>query len=109
MPAAATAPASVGNAPFTSFGALAGASTASLKALTGVIRAFFDALIRIASPVAGVAAHACRAVNLDELGEAGDGHRLTLGDDGGHDIGESVHHGHDRLQLDIGLDGDCSC
>src|SRR5580704_1692039 len=54
FPAPLTASSEVGYAPFASFGALAGASTASLKAFTGVIRAFFDALIRIASPVAGL-------------------------------------------------------
>ena len=55
LPAEATAAASVGpNAPFANFGAFAGARTASLNAFTGVIRAFFDALMRIASPVAGL-------------------------------------------------------
>jgi len=54
LPAAATAASTVGYAPLTSLGALAGASTASLNAFTGVMRAFFDALMRIASPVAGL-------------------------------------------------------
>ena len=40
-----------------------------------------------------VATHAGGPVHLDELGEAGDGDRLTLRDDGGDDIGESVDDG----------------
>src|SRR5580698_9068364 len=54
LPAAATAASLVGNTPGFSLGAVAGASTASLNALTGVMRAFFDALMRMVSPVAGL-------------------------------------------------------
>src|SRR6516164_6235197 len=43
LPAAVTAALSVGKTPLLSFGAVAGASTASLNAFTGVMRAFFDA------------------------------------------------------------------
>src|SRR5687767_12813451 len=43
-----------GQTPAASFGAVAGAMTESLKPFRGVMRAFFDALILIASPVAGL-------------------------------------------------------
>ena len=109
LPAAATAASLVGYAPLTSLGAVAGARTASLNAFTGVMRAFLDALIRMASPVAGFRPIRAARFDLDELGEAGDGNRLTLGDDGGDDVGESVDDGDHGLQLDIGLDRDCFC
>ena len=92
LPAAATAASLVGYAPLTSLGAVAGARTASLNAFTGVIRAFLDALIRMASPVAGFRPMRA-AVDLDELGEARNGNRLALRNDGGDDVGESVDDG----------------
>src|ERR1017187_3973350 len=53
LPAEGTAVPMIGNAPFFSLGAVDGASTASLKAFTGVMRAFLEALMRMVSPVAG--------------------------------------------------------
>ncbi len=44
----------MGQTPFMSLGALAGDSTASLNAFTGVIRARVEALMRMVSPVAGL-------------------------------------------------------
>src|SRR5271166_179250 len=67
LPAAFTAASSVGYAPFLSLGAPAGAMTASLKAFTGVILAFFDALIRICSPVAGLRPHRAGLSTLTNL------------------------------------------
>src|SRR4029078_6779683 len=43
-----------GHTPDASFGAAGGDMTASLKPFSGVIRAFFEALILMASPVAGL-------------------------------------------------------
>src|SRR5579863_410718 len=54
FPAAFTRSSRIGKDPRFSLGALAGLSTASLNAFTGVIRAFFEALIQICSPVAGL-------------------------------------------------------
>ena len=54
LPAMRTAASSVGHTPRFSLGAVDGFITASLKALTGVILAFLEALILIASPVAGL-------------------------------------------------------
>ena len=71
LPAAATAASLVGYAPFTSFGAVAGARTASLNALTGVMRAFLEALIRIASPVAGLRPMRAARFTLTNLAKPG--------------------------------------
>ena len=57
----------------------------------------------------GVPTHPRRPVDLDEFGEARNGDRLALRDDGGDDVSESVDDGDDGLQLDIGLDRDCFC
>src|SRR5687768_8530424 len=49
----AAAPAA-GHTPLASFGAVAGVMTASLNPLSAVMRAFFEALILIVSPVEGL-------------------------------------------------------
>src|SRR5271168_3379861 len=61
----------IGYAPFTSFGAVAGARTASLNALTGVMRAFLEALIRMASPVAGLRPMRAARFTLTNLAKPG--------------------------------------
>src|ERR1700728_760828 len=71
LPAAATAASLVGYAPLTSFGAVAGARTASLNALTGVMRAFLEALIRMASPVAGLRPMRAARFTLTNLANPG--------------------------------------
>ena len=71
LPAAATAASLVGYAPFTSLGAVAGARTASLKAFTGVMRAFLEALMRIASPVAGLRPMRAARFTLTNLAKPG--------------------------------------
>src|SRR5271170_7936537 len=71
LPAAATAASLVGYAPFTSFGAVAGARTASLNAFTGVMCAFLEALIRMASPVAGLRPMRAARFTLTNLAKPG--------------------------------------
>ena len=71
LPADATAASLVGYAPFTNLGAVAGARTASLNAFTGVMRAFLEALIRIASPVAGFRPMRAARFTLTNLAKPG--------------------------------------
>src|ERR1700722_4378587 len=71
LPAEATAVAMIGNAPFLSLGAVDGASTASLKAFTGVMRAFLEALMRMVSPVAGLRPMRAARSTLTNLAKPG--------------------------------------
>ena len=82
-------------------------SAASLKSFNG--RDAGDALRLDADRLAGggVATHPSLAVDAGELGEAGDAHRITLGDGLGDRVDERLQRGIGGLAVGFGALGEC--